>query len=35
MSRSREEVVFNILQRKNKNRFHLKVDEAMEGCTGK
>ena len=33
MSRPKE--IFNILQRKNKTRDQLKVDEAMEDCTGK
>ena len=27
--------VSNILQKKTVTRVHLKVDEAMEGCTGK
>ena len=27
--------VFNIFQKTTENRIHLKVDKAMEGCTGK
>ena len=30
---SRPIEVFNIFQKKTKTRVHLKVDEAMEGCT--